>query len=66
MKGLNVMKLYMPKYYQDFHCIAGECKDSCCSAGWEIDIDENTANLYKNVDGEFGKKLKKHINFNNR
>ena len=33
------MKLYAPQYYEDFHCIAGACKHTCCE-GWEIDIDE--------------------------
>lgn len=40
------MKMRAPKYFKDFHCIASICKDSCCSAGWEIDIDEETANIY--------------------
>ena len=43
------MKFRIPKYYKQFHCIADKCKDSCCSAGWEIDIDEESLNLYKSV-----------------
>lgn len=58
------MKLRAPTYYKNFHCIADKCNDSCCSAGWEIDIDENTAQYYENIDGEFGEKLKKNINLN--
>ncbi len=50
-----------PIYYKDFHCIANKCKDSCCSAGWEIDIDEKTSEFYKNVSGIFGDKLKRSI-----
>ena len=58
------MKLLVPNYYKHFHCIANNCKDSCCSAGWEIDIDDETADYYKSVSGEFGNKLHKHIDFN--
>ncbi len=43
------MKLRVPQYFKQFHCIAGNCKESCCSAGWEIDIDEETAELYNQV-----------------
>ena len=52
------MKLRFPEYYKQFKCIANNCKDSCCSAGWEIDIDKKTLELYKKVPGEFGEKLK--------
>ena len=55
------MKLRMPKYYKKFKCIADKCKDSCCSAGWEIDIDDETAKLYDSVSGVFGEKLRKSI-----
>jgi lysine-N-methylase len=55
------MKFRAPLYYKKFHCIADKCKDSCCSAGWEIDIDSETAEFYSNVEGEFGDKLHKNI-----
>lgn len=57
------MKLRLPNYYKNFKCIADKCKDSCCSAGWEIDIDDKTAEFYKNVKGNFGDKLRKNIKF---
>lgn len=57
------MKLRMPEYYKDFKCIADKCKDSCCSAGWEIDIDDETMSKYENVDGEFGDKLRRNIGY---
>lgn len=37
-----------PDYYESFHCIGGICKDSCC-AGWEVDVDDDSAELYSNV-----------------
>ena len=58
------MKLRAPNYYKKFHCIADKCKNSCCSAGWEIDIDEDTANYYSKVPGSFGEKLNKNITVN--
>lgn len=49
-----------PNYYDKFKCIADRCKHSCC-IGWEIDIDDDTMELYdsigdenilKNIEGE--------------
>lgn len=54
------MKLIAPDYYPLFACIADKCKHSCC-IGWEIDIDEETLEAYKNVQGDFGKRLRDGI-----
>ena len=35
------MKTVAPDYYNDFRCIAGRCRHTCCE-GWEIDIDEES------------------------
>lgn len=51
-----------PAYYNDFRCIADKCRDSCC-IGWEIDIDEKTAEHYASVSGAFGERLKANICF---
>lgn len=37
----------MPCYYNEFRCIAGACRHSCCSTGWEIVIDEQTLDFYR-------------------
>lgn len=50
------MKNTMPSYYNDFKCIGSKCSDNCC-IGWEIDIDRETYNFYKNIKSEFGDKL---------
>ena len=55
-----IMILRRPSYYEQFHCIANRCKDSCC-IGWEIDIDEDTFAYYKSVEGPFGERLRKNI-----
>ena len=56
------MKLYVPDYYPQFRCIAGDCKHSCC-IGWEIDIDEDTLAQYKQVEGPLGDRLRSNIDF---
>ncbi len=54
------MKIFAPEYYKSFKCIADKCKNSCC-IGWEIDIDDDTLEAYKKVEGVFGERLKKSI-----
>lgn len=51
------MLLRVPYYYKEFKCIADRCQDSCC-IGWEIDIDEDTYVYYKQVEGDFGARLR--------
>ncbi len=57
------MKIFAPNYYKKFSCIADKCKHSCC-IGWEIDIDTETYEQYKNINTEFGKKLFDNIVLN--
>lgn len=54
------MKLIAPDYYQSFRCIAGACRHTCC-VGWEIDIDEDTMDMYRQVQGEMGRRLREGI-----
>lgn len=42
------MILRVPDYFDEFECIAGRCRHSCC-AGWEVEIDEKTFDYYKAV-----------------
>ena len=49
-----------PSYLKKFRCSASLCSDNCC-IGWEIDIDTETAEYYKSIEGEFGKKLEENI-----
>lgn len=56
------MKLYAPKYYKSFKCIADKCTHSCC-IGWEIDIDENTLEKYSLLTDGYGLKIKQSIDF---
>ena len=45
-----------PVYYKDFKCIADKCPDTCCS-GWQIVVDEKTADFYNNLNTGFGLKI---------
>ncbi len=49
-----------PIYYKDFSCIADKCKNSCC-IGWEIDIDEDTEEFYKNLEGSYAEEIRSSI-----
>lgn len=54
------MKLYAPKYYNDFVCIADRCRHSCC-VGWEIDIDAETMEKYDALNEGYGIEIAKSI-----
>jgi len=45
-----------PDFYESFRCRASACRHSCCR-GWEIDIDENTLELYWGLRGEWREKM---------
>ena len=54
------METLVPNYYYKFKCIADKCKHNCC-IGWEIDIDDETMELYNMLDDEFGEKIRQNI-----
>ena len=54
------MKLRAPKYYTEFACIADRCKHSCC-IGWEIDIDADTAEKYRQMTGDYAAAVRESI-----
>lgn len=56
----NNIKMTYPSYLKDFKCIGGKCESSCCG-GWEIYIDKNVFELYKQIENE---EMKKYINEN--
>ena len=56
------METLVPANYKDFRCIGSTCRDNCC-IGWEIDIDERTAEFYRTVPGELGARLAKDIDW---
>ena len=46
-----------PAYYSEFRCLAGDCPDSCCHQ-WTVQIDEESRERYRNLDGELGEALR--------
>lgn len=42
------MKLVVPYYYNDFSCLMGRCRHSCCK-GWEIDVDSESLEYYRSL-----------------
>ena len=56
------MKLYAPKYYKSFKCIADKCEHSCC-IGWEIGVDGETLERYERLEGGYGDTVKRSISY---
>ena len=54
------MKLFAPKYYKEFKCIADKCTHSCC-VGWEIDVDPYTLEKYSSLGCGYGDTVKQSI-----
>ena len=50
------MLITKPAYYDDFHCIASRCPDSCCKE-WDVQVDEHSAALYRSLSGDLGDRL---------
>ena len=50
------MKTFAPDYYKSFHCIADLCRRSCC-IGWEIYVDDDTLEKYKQLGGRYTESL---------
>ncbi len=54
------MKYYFPDDYDGFSCLNGQCRHTCC-AGWEIDIDPNTWQIYQELPGPVGEKVRASV-----
>lgn len=51
-----------PDFYEKFACKANHCRNSCCK-GWEIDIDEDTAEIYEHIEGSLGEEIRASMMF---
>ncbi len=51
-----------PNYYKKFSCVADRCEATCC-AGWQIVIDDDSIEKYKNIKGDIGKRLEESIDW---
>lgn len=56
------MEIFYPKYYNDFHCIAAACPDSCCKE-WEVDVDPESARFYRTLPGALGDRLRQVLRY---
>lgn len=54
------MKQLEPEFIRNFRCTASACTDTCC-AGWEVELDEEAAQYYRQVPGSFGDRLRTHM-----
>ena len=54
------MKLFKPDYFDRFHCIAGDCPDSCCKE-WGVQVDETAAAMYRSLSGDLGDRLREAL-----
>ena len=54
------MSTWYPSFYPAFRCRADRCRHSCCR-GWEIDVDEQSAELYRGLPGELGDELRRAL-----
>lgn len=55
------MRLYAPDIFANFTCSGSDCKDNCCTVGWDIEIDDKTLAFYKSLDSGLGKRLVSNI-----
>lgn len=54
------MKILKPAYYDQFHCIAGACPDSCCQE-WDVQVDDCSAKRYLSLTGSLGDRLRQKL-----
>ena len=51
------MLILKPSYFDDFHCIASACPDSCCKE-WDVQVDTAAAAFYRTLPGALGDRLR--------
>lgn len=58
------MKTIKPIYFDNFKCKANACIDSCCSAGWQVDVDSASLTKYCNLNDEYFKNVNNYVDIN--
>ena len=51
------MLVSRPSYYDQFHCLASDCPDSCCQ-DWAVQVDDAALALYRTLPGALGERLR--------
>ena len=54
------MSVWYPDFYPAFRCRAAACRHSCCR-GWEIDVDDDSAEYYRELPGALGEALREAL-----
>lgn len=54
------MRTQIPDYFDDFHCLAGACPDTCCGQ-WEIVVDDAAKARYLSVNGPLGEQIRRAL-----
>ncbi len=49
-----------PDFLLEFQCIGSDCMNTCCE-GWDVKVDEYTAEYYERLGGTFGDFLRQHV-----
>ena len=54
------MQITKPTWDAQFRCLAAACPDTCC-AGWEIVVDDVSADRFRAMEGELGARLRQSL-----
>ena len=52
------MKIRTPDFAKEFHCLTGNCPDSCCRQGWQIVVDAAHRAQYVSLGGALGERVR--------
>ncbi len=58
------MRTRIPDYFDEFHCLAGRCPDTCCGQ-WDIVVDPEAKERYLQVGGELGARIRASLTVRN-
>lgn len=58
--GGERMQVTKPVWDSEFQCMASSCPDTCC-AGWEIVVDEESADRFRAMDGAIGQRMQQAL-----
>ena len=57
----EAVKHLAPEFVRAFACAAGRCPDSCCRAGWQIVVDDETLEKYESLTSPDGVRVRKAV-----
>ena len=57
------MQYVKQDFFDQFVCSADKCPDNCCHEGWQIVVDDDTLDRFKNYEGPLKEKIIKGVDF---